>query len=680
MDQETRVPPFRVNISATFTAEPLEPVFAFWSRVLSVDFDLRFAPYNQAAQMLLDPAGAFAANTHGVNIVLARCTGERAEETAAQLVEAARIAAARDASPLIFCLCPAAEPAPRAEDLMRRELSAGSRVRLLDYARIDELYPVEMRFDPAAERLGSVPYTETYFTALGTALVRQIASLSLLPYKVVAVDCDNTLWEGICGEDGPSGIRLDAPRRALQEFLRAQRDSGMVLCLASKNNPEDVIETFAQHPEMPLRFEDFAAVRLNWEPKPGNLGSIAEELGLALDSFIFIDDSPKECAEVQEGAPEVLTLALPEDLGRTSHFLSHVWAFDHPVVTEEDRKRAASYAHSAEFGRAFQSAHSLEDFMAALDLRVTIQRAAPHQYARLAQLSQRTNQFNFTGIRRTEAALAALVESKELECLTVEVSDRFGDYGLVGAMLFSRTTEELLIDSFLLSCRALGRGVEHRMLAYLANLGAPVIIAPLTPSSRNQPARDFLGSIGKPSDGVYRFTADSLRDLRWKPAVSVAPPKPATKSVGAQHRFVPFAHIAKNLSTPQEIVAAMRLPAEAPTEAFTPTERVLARIWSDLLKIPRVQPDDRFFDLGGHSLLAVLLISRVRSEFGVELPIDDVYSGDLTLRHLAARIEALQSGATGADDYESLLAEIEALSDDEVRALLAQEDPESLRF
>ena len=664
MDKPARVPPFRVNISATFTAEPLAPVFAFWSRQLGVDFEVHFAPYGQVAQTLLDPAGAFAANTHGVNIALIKLDGERALDTAAQLAESARAAAARDASPLIFCLAPSTSPA--AEEHVRTALSV-SPVRFLDYRRIAALYPVSDPFDPAADRLGSIPYTETYFAALGTALVREIAALSLVPYKVIAVDCDNTLWEGICGEDGPAGVRVDPPRRALQEFLVAQREAGMLLTLASKNNADDVIETFAQHPEMPLRLKHFAASRLNWDPKPGNLASLADELNLGLDSFIFVDDSPKECAEVEEGAPEVLTLALPEDIAQTPHFLRHVWAFDHPVVTQEDRKRASSYAQAQEFGRAFRGAHSLEEFMAALDLRVRIQPMEPTRLARVAQLTQRTNQFNFTGIRRTEAEIAALLQNG-FECLTVEVSDRFGDYGLVGAMIFSIAAGELTVDSFLLSCRALGRGVEHRMLAHLGAL-AEFVTVNLTDTGRNQPAREFLRSI---SPGTQRFASSFLRNLRWKPA-PIAPKAAAVPAVRNEHRFVPFAHIARHLSTPEQIVDAMRREFAITFDAsLNPTELALAAIWADLLKVPAIRPDDRFFDVGGHSLLAVLLVSRVRSEFGVELPIDDVYSGDLTLRDLAARIEALQSGVVATDDYDAMLAEIASLSDEEVRALLEQ--------
>jgi FkbH-like protein len=670
--------PFRICISASFTAEPLEPALRFWGSQLGVDFEVRFAPFQQVAQTLLNPAGEFAANQHGVNVAMVRVAdlGARAKENAGQLADALRVASARDRCPLIFVLCPSEQANPEVEDLLLGAMPG----RSLDYQQIEQLYQVETKFDPAAERLGAIPYTTNYFAVLATALARRIAGLSLLPYKVIAVDCDNTLWEGVCGEDGPAGVRLDPGRLALHEFLLRQRDAGMLLCLASKNNREDVMETFAQHPEMPLRPDHFTAMRLDWESKPENLASMAQELGLGLDSFIFLDDSAKECGEMREEQPQVLTLEFPGDPERIAHFLHHVWAFDHPVVTEEDRMRAESYARSREFGQAFQSAHSLEEFMASLDLRVEIQHAGPEHLARVAQLTQRTNQFNFTTIRRTEAEIRGLLDSHQPDshqCLIAAVSDRFGDYGLTGAVLFQTSGGSLRIDSFLLSCRVLGRGVEHRIMAHLGALaqerGLAYVDAEARVTSKNQPALQFLHSIGleHQTDLKFRFPAGYLAQLHWKPATTGAPSERA--AAPEQHRFLPFARIASELSTVNDIVSRMQSAPAIIDESLTETERELALIWNDLLKVPQVKPADRFFDLGGHSLLAVLLISRVRERFGVELPVDDVYSGDMTLRDLATKIELMRSGGIESDEYEAMLAEIDALPDEEVRALLEQQ-------
>jgi len=700
--------PFRFVISATFTAEPLRPVIAFWGSQLNSNFDIRFAPYNQIAQSLLDPGSELRLNSHGVNIVLARLEDlgqfqadapdalPRLEENVHALAQQIRDVAPALAAPLIFCLCPSS-PAfldtPERHAFKKRMLAFLSAaldqtpgVQLLQYEQIDWLYPVDGRHDPEAERLAKIPYSEVYFCALGTALVRYTHALFLPPFKVVALDCDNTLWRGICGEDGPENVQIDAPRRALQEFMVDQREAGMLLTLASKNNEQDVLDTFAAHPEMPLNLRHFVSWRLNWESKADNLISLADDLGLGLDSFIFVDDNPKECAEVDGSLPQVLSLALPDPIERTPEFLKHVWAFDHPVVTEEDQNRNAYYAQQQEFGAEAHRAASLEEFMGSLDLRVSIYPSSAAKLPRIAQLTQRTNQFNLTTIRRTEAE----IQSLDNEVFTLDVSDRFGDYGQTGVIICKPEPQGLLVDTFLLSCRVLGRGVEHRVAAWLGehalSRDLSDVVFRYERTAKNSPARDFLESIEggertpEANGFVLRIPAAELARLKWK-ASKHAQTKPsasrnATKS---QRRTVDYACIATELASAGSILRAMRAshtPAEL-AEEMTETEEQLARIWADLLARPSVSRGDNFFDLGGHSLVAVLLLLRIRENFGVELSIDDVYSGTLTLADLAARIETAQLGGVDPDEYAALLAEIEGMSDEEARQLLATEDPAS---
>ena len=187
-----------------------------------------------------------------------------------------------------------------------------------------------------------------------------------------------------------------------------QRESGMLLALASKNNERDVIETFEQNPEMPLQLRHFITSRLNWESKAENLESMAAELSLGVDSFIFVDDNPKETAEVSEGLPQVLSLTLPHDSASIPQFLAHVWAFDHVSVTEEDRQRNVYYAQAQEFGRELKKARSAEHFLETLELTVKMDALSADRLARVAQLTQRTNQFNFTSLRRTEQDIRSL--------------------------------------------------------------------------------------------------------------------------------------------------------------------------------------------------------------------------------------------------------------------------------
>lgn len=711
----THLPTFRVVVSANFTAEPIRPVLAFWGRALNAQVELRFAPYDQILQTVLDPAGEFAQNDHGVNLVLCRYedlghfesygeeTLERLEATVRELTAALRAAPAHLPAPVVFCLCPpspqfAADAAcsaslERARRVIAHTLGETPGLQCIDYMEIESAYPVENHHDAEGQRLGRIPYTEQYFAALGTALVRRTQAMFMPPYKVIAVDCDNTLWRGICGEDGPAGVTLDGPRKMLHQFLLEQREAGMLLVMASKNNEQDVFDTFAAHPEFPLQLRHFTAWRLNWESKAGNLVSLADELNVGVDTFIFLDDNPKECAEVAEGAPEALPLVLPEDIDELPEYLRHIWAFDHPVITEEDRQRSTLYAQTLEFGREIKRASSLEEFIAGLNLRVDFQPLAVERLGRVAQLTQRTNQFNCTTVRRNEQEIQTLLSDGRYRCFTGEVSDRFGEYGLVGVLIVERRITEMRVDTFLLSCRALGRGVEHRMLSALAeealDNGIYTVSVAFRPTAKNMPARQFLDSIGfgtveaLEDETVYRFPATELQALRWKPRkvdTEAVVLKPKAKAP-AVRRFVEFARIARSLRTPAQVVTEMRRQAQevlthsmAPDAPASEVERRLATIWTELLEKPADSVHANFFDLGGHSLLAVLLLMRVKEEFGVELSVDDVYSGTLTLGELARTIEAHQLGAMDADEYHALLAEIEGLSDEEVQALLQQEE------
>jgi FkbH-like protein len=708
-------PQFRIAISATFTADPIQPVLAFWGRQLAPDFDIRFAPYSQVHRTLLDPQSEFARNRHGVNVVLVRVedlgqfSGWNQEIRAAiesnlhLLLGALRESPERFQVPLIFSLCPPSDEAlgapggaewlEKMHALTEQFLDEVPGVHVLEFAELQQTYPVKKWNDPHADRLGHIPYTEEFFCALGTAIARLAHALFMPPYKVLVFDCDNTLWRGVCGEDGPEGVVLDEAHRALHEFALRQRDEGALLAMASKNNEQDVLDTFAAHPEMPLRPEHFVAWRINWDPKARNLVEISEELSLGLDSFIFIDDNPRECAEVADALPEVLSLTLPEP-ERIPHFLKHVWAFDRPVVTEEDRRRNAYYTQAQEFGRELKKAESFESFLASLQLEVHLRPPEAAEMPRVSQLTQRTNQFNFTTIRRTETEIQRLLQDPSYNCLAARVTDRFGDYGLVGVVI-TRDTEQIAeIDTFLLSCRVLGRGVEHRILTEVARAakerGRKSVRLRWVPTAKNLPARQFLESIlHRAIDSAGEFTTavpvEQLIELKYKPA-AIPAPAPQTETGAkklAPRKFIDFGKIARDLSTTSQILeavrrerAAVRGPA-AEGELMSETESRLAVIWRELLETATVSRRDNFFDIGGHSLLAVLMIVRVKEAFGVELPVEDVYSPAMTLADLARKIEEYRLSHINPDEYADLLAEIEQMSDEEVRRLLEQEGTEA---
>lgn len=655
-----------IAIAADFTAEPIRDCLAFWSRECGWDNEVQFAPYDQVLQTLVNPASVFGGN-RGVNVILLRehrLTADFAE----QFRDAVRVYRGNGGGALLLVLCPsqgaaAVTPVDDALYTLRAE-------------EIARLYPVADVFDAHAEQLGDIPYTPLYFAALGTAVARRIHALRMRPYKVIALDCDNTLWRGTCGEDGPEGVVMDEPRRYLQDFMRARRDTGMLLALASKNNREDVVETFRVHAEMPLRMDDFVIDSIDWNSKSAGFARMARTLKLGLDSFVFVDDSPKEIGEVHAAHPEVLGLPLPHEAERIPHFLDHVWAFDQLRVTEEDRARNQSYRQQVERTGVEKAATTLGEFIAQLQVEIHVQPLRDAQVPRVAQLTQRTNQMNTTLLRRTESEVARMVGADPVACLTVDVADRFGSYGLVGAMFLREEAGTLHVDNMLLSCRALGRGVEQRMLRHVGEIavarGLEFVEIAFVEGPRNQPARQFLDSVG------YRLRAEECAALQYRPEAAVELIEETPKvAVASASRTFDYVAIARDLSTPSQILSAIEAsqrhqllemtPADPP---HTEEERQIAHIWADILHIPTPGREVDFFDVGGHSLLAVQLLSRVRQDMGVELPLELVYTGRLTVASMASAVELARADP---EEVDRLLAEIDQLSEEELRALLESE-------
>jgi FkbH-like protein len=418
-----------------------------------------------------------------------------------------------------------------------------------------------------------------------------------------------------------------------------------LICLCSKNNPEDVEAVFRERSDMLLRWEDITAERINWQPKPENLLGLGDELGFGTDSFIFIDDNPIECELMRQSLPNVLTLQLPSDRNNLRQFLRRVWAFDRSAPTDEDKQRSSLYKHERQREQLRQNSATLEEFIAGLELRIDFKPLNDENLFRASQLTFRVNQFNLTTIRRNEAELARFLPDDSTDGWAVEVTDRFGAYGLVGLILFKRTSESLQVDSFLLSCRALGRGVEHRIVVELArrakSLGLATVDLPFVPSGKNQPAQEFLES--ELSDyrrsmgsGVeYRIPIDRALALRYsargkRDKISSSVPRhPAASANGDPNeiRAKTLAWIAAELFDGDVIrttIQSSKRKENGNREVILPNtnaERIIADIWADALGVTKVGIRDNFFQIGGDSLAMVRIILRLFETTGFELPI-----------------------------------------------------------
>lgn len=339
--------------------------------------------------------------------------------------------------------------------------------------------------------------------------------------KALVVDLDNTLWGGVIGEDGIQGIRLDdsfpgaAFRNVQREMLSLHR-RGILLAVCSKNNPADAMEAIQNHPGMILRPEHFACLKINWLDKAENLRAIASELNIGIDSLAFVDDNPVEREWVREQAPEVTVIDLPDDPLGFASAVQKAPVFERLSLTDEDRSRAAMYAEQRMRLELSQSATSVEDFYRSLQMRAAIEPVNDKTLARAVQLTQKTNQFNLTTRRYTEQQLSAALSAKVSRGYTISVRDRFGDNGIVGLALICLNGAVCEIDTFLLSCRVIGRTVETALLAHLAEeasrAGASKVSGWFVPNKKNAPAADFYSKHGfslvQEKDGAARWELD----------------------------------------------------------------------------------------------------------------------------------------------------------------------------
>jgi FkbH-like protein len=545
---------------------------------------------------------------------------------------------------------------------LRRRLAGRGAFRIVDAADLFDRYAVADPFDRRAERAAHVPYTEEAFAALAAAILRWRAPALGPPVKLIAVDGDMTLWDGVLSEDGPEGVGLSPGRKSLQERLAAAAAAGRIVALLSKNEDEDVVALMTSRGDFPLKLEHILARRVDWRPKAENLGELAAEFGVADESIVFLDDNPVECAQMRAARPGVLTVAVPE-AARLSAFLDHLWPLDRPALTAADVERAASYRAEAGRSRARDEAPSLAEFFRTLDLKIDVVEAEPRHFQRLAQMTARTNQFNATLKRLEERDLAQRLARRGAALYAVSARDRFGDYGIVGCMGGAAQGEELRVDLFMLSCRALGRGVEHEMTATLGrraqSLGLPRLAFEHVEGPRNAPARKFLGLVaGAPlaGDGVVRIDAGAAAAIRFDAATAAAPEiddgagaetgAPAAARAGpAIDRGAAYERLAGELASGAAIVASLRAafrPRPELVDAFIAPapglECDIARIWEEALGVRPVGVHDSLRDLGGKSIHLVRIHGLLAERLGVEIELATLFRfGTVALlaRHLA---------------------------------------------
>ncbi|MBM4261426.1 MAG: HAD-IIIC family phosphatase [Deltaproteobacteria bacterium] len=400
----------------------------------------------------------------------------------------------------------------------RRALGDMSRVHLVDVDGAQRDFGAQRAASPRMWLLAKIPWTEPFSQEVGKRIAQVVKSLKQPAKKVLVMDCDNTLWGGVVGEDGPLGVQVgeDAPGNAyveLQRYALKLRERGVLLALVSKNDEADVWEVFERNPGMILKREHISAARINWLAKSQNLRQIAQDLNLGSDSFVLIDDSAAECAEVAANAPEVVTLHLNGDAAYYVQLLDSSGAFDQLTLTSEDLQRADMYAQERQREILRIEVKTMEEYLAGLGLRVRVAPVSEEQLGRVTQLVNKTNQFNMTTKRYSEADVRKLWQDRTWHLYALSATDRFGEYGLTGVVFCVERAEAWEFDTLVLSCRVLGRGVETALLAVLQaqarQHGQYILRGRFIPTAKNGMAKNYYPDHGFIEvNGVYTLSAN----------------------------------------------------------------------------------------------------------------------------------------------------------------------------
>ncbi|MBW2976548.1 HAD-IIIC family phosphatase [Candidatus Woesearchaeota archaeon] len=349
--------------------------------------------------------------------------------------------------------------------------------------------------------LGDIKLDLQYMPELCNEYLAYIKPLMSLSKKCIVLDLDNTLWGGIIGEDGLGGIKLGhnpegRPFLEFQKYLLSLFNRGIILAVNSKNNLNDALEVFRKHPDMILKEEHFAAMQVNWNDKISNMKAIAEELNIGLDSMVFIDDDKLSREIIRKALPEVLVAEMPGDPSLYLKTLMEINDFNTLQITEEDKKKGKMYAEQRKRTELQKAATDITGYLKNLEMAVKIEKSNSFNIPRISQLTQKTNQFNMTTRRYMEEDIKKFSASNKFLVVSIKVEDKFGDNGITGAAIAEKGRDKWRIDTFLLSCRVIGRRVEEALLAYVLKEAkkekAKAMIGEFIPTKKNVVAKDFF--------------------------------------------------------------------------------------------------------------------------------------------------------------------------------------------
>jgi FkbH-like protein len=530
----------RIAILASTTIDHLRPAIRVAGLRRRILFDVYTGAYAQYRQEILDPSSSLhgfapqiilfsltARDTIATLPITARAT--EVNETIARFVDEIRLLWAKaheifkatiiqqsflDITEPIFGsydrLVPGAPSRVIAN--LNDQLSAAAAqdaVTLLDVARASEREGINTWFDVGHWLHSKMEIAPQSAALYGDMVSRIVAAQQGLSKKCLVFDLDNTLWGGVVGDDGPEGIVLGEgsargeAHLALQRYAKQLKERGVILAVCSKNDPAIAEAVFRDHPEMHLRRSDVGVFIANWKDKGENLKHIAAQLNIGIDSLVFVDDNPVERARIRQCLPMVSVPELPADVANWVRCLADAGYFEAIAFTSEDRQRTTQYAANAERQALLESSESMDDFLKSLNMSVSCGPFTPVNLARITQLFNKTNQFNTTTRRYTNEQVATFVTAADVVTLQFRLLDRFGDNGIVSAMILRSDPvqpKSFMIDNWVMSCRVFGRQLEFEtmniVVEELCRRGAHTIHADYIKTSKNKVINELFPGLG----------------------------------------------------------------------------------------------------------------------------------------------------------------------------------------
>jgi FkbH-like protein len=377
---------------------------------------------------------------------------------------------------------------------------------LVDAARLANAVGLQRWHDPAQWHAAKLPFAADLVPLYADLISRTVAAIRGKTRKCLVLDLDNTLWGGVIGDDGPEGIRLGQGSAEGEAYLAIQRAAleyrarGVVLAVSSKNDEAVAREAFRTHPEMLLREDHIAIFQVNWHDKASNLRAIAERLNIGIESLVFLDDNSFEREQVRREVPLVAVPELPAEPSLYPAALAWAGYFEAVSISTEDRRRADFYQANATRSAALAESSDMDSYLRSLDMLCTIRPFDRIGRARIAQLINKSNQFNLTTRRYTEGEVAAMEGEPDKFTMQVRLADKFGDNGMISVIVFDKCGDAWINDLWLMSCRVLGRRVEEAALTYVCAAakaqGARQLVGRYLPSAKNRMVADHYRRLG----------------------------------------------------------------------------------------------------------------------------------------------------------------------------------------